>query len=100
MNNDLLYSKIRILKIHKIYGNYIYEMMKCGENLNELRSIIDGVEASLLHFSFEWNHTFHGSSYWSYINCFVRYSLKTFLQTPSLVDINKRRLQTLNRKRI
>ena len=33
MNNQALYNKIHILKLHKIYVNYISEIMKCGENL-------------------------------------------------------------------
>jgi hypothetical protein len=96
MNNQALYNKIRILKLHKIYGNYISEMMKCGENLYGLH-IMEGGESVFIDVSFEWNRTFNGSDYWNYVDDIIWYSLKEF-QSQSIIDMHKRNLQTLNRK--
>lgn len=96
MNNQALHNKIRILKLHKIYGNYISEMMKCGENLYGLR-IRDGEESTFIDVSFKWNRTYNGSDYWSCVDDMVWYSLKGF-QSQLIIDKHKRILQTLNRK--
>lgn len=96
MNKQTLYNKIRILKLHKIYGNYISEMMKCGENLYDLH-IREGEEPTFIDISFKWNRTFHGHNYWSYVYAMTWCTLKDF-QSESQVDVGKRKLQTLNRK--
>lgn len=96
MNTQALYNKIRILKLHKIYGNYISEMMKCDKNLHGLH-IREGDESIFIDVSFEWNRTFNGSDYWSYVADMVWYSLKDF-QDQSIVDMHKSHLQSLNRK--
>lgn len=96
MNNQALYNKIRILKLHKIYGNYISEMMKCGENLYDLH-IRDGEESTFIDVSFKWHRTFNGREYWSYVYALTWCSLKDF-QSESEVDVDKRKLHELNRK--
>jgi hypothetical protein len=96
MNNQALYNKIRILKLHKIYGSYISEMMKCGENLHSLR-IRDGEESTFIDVSFKWNRTFNGRNYWSYVYTMTWCPLKDF-QSESEIDVCKRKLHVLNRK--
>lgn len=98
MNKQALYNKIHILKLHKIYGNYISEMMKCGENLYDLH-IREGDESTFIDVSFEWNRTYNGSDYWNCVDDMVWYPLKYF-QTQSIVDKFKRKLSILNRKSI
>lgn len=71
-------------------------MMKCDKNLHGLH-IREGVESIFIDVSFEWNRTFNGSDYWSYVADMVRYSLKDF-QDQSIVDMHKSHLQSLNRK--